>query len=169
MAWQDEMVPMLRVMVNDISSVTYVDDTLEQTLVVAAFQVKNDLAEFQFFVDMANVSISPDPTIGISKDDSFVNLVCIKAACIIDTGSAALAATQAIYVKDGTSTIDLRGSLEGRLALLSKGWCSIFKDARMSYQMQSLEAAGSVVMTPFRLFASSYSNLRQIPGRYRPW
>ena len=39
MAWQDVMLGLLRPMVNDMASATYNDDTLEQVLVVAAFQV----------------------------------------------------------------------------------------------------------------------------------
>lgn len=169
MAWQDSMIPMVRVMVNDIDATTYTDDTLEQVLVVAAFQVCGDLQEFDFKVDIVNSQITPDPTAVATENDSFVNLACIKAACIVDTGAAAKAASQAISVKDGTSAIDLRGALAGKLALLEKGWCNVFKDAKFSYQTQSLEAAGAAVMTPFRLFASSYSSLRNIPGRYRPW
>ncbi len=162
MAWQDFMTPMLRVMVNDIDATIYVDDTLEQTLMVAAFQVCGELSEFKYVVDMDNVEIKPDPTKTLTRDDSFVNLVCIKAACIIDTGAAAKAASQAIAVKDGSSAIDLRGALSGRLALLEKGWCNIFKDAKFSYQTQSIEAAGAAILTPFRLYASNY----YASGRY---
>lgn len=163
------MLPMLRVMVNDITSETYQDDTLEQVICVAAFQVAAEFAEFAFVADVANVDISPDPTSGDSQNDSFVNLVCLKAACIIDNGSAAKAASQAISVKDGTSSIDLRGVLAGKLELLKRGWCSVFKDAKFDYQTQSLESAGSVVMTPFRLYASASMALREIPSRYRPF
>lgn len=167
MAWQDTMTAILRVMLNDIASVTYTDDTLEQTLCVAAFQVASGMKEFEFKVDMVNIDISPDPTDDATLNDSFTNLVCIKAACIVDTGSAAKAAGQAIAVKDGTSSIDLRGALAGKLALLEKGWCSVFKDAKFNYQVQSIEAAGAAVMTPFRIFAHGYGPLRDIPGRYR--
>ena len=169
MAWQDTMIPMLRVMVNDIAEATFQDDTLEQTLVVAAFQISADFQEFDFRADIANVRITPDPTVAATQNDSYVNLVCMKAACIVDTGSAASAASQAIAVKDGSSSIDLRGALAGKLALLEKGWCNVFKDAKCTYQTQACEAAGAAVMTPFRVFAGSYSALRDIPGRHRPW
>lgn len=166
MAWQDSMIPMLRLMVNDVASTTYADDTLEQSLVVAAFQIGAEFRTFEFVANIANVDISPDPTEPETQNDSYVNLVCIKAACIIDTGSAAKAASQAIAVKDGSSSIDLRGALQGKLALLKEGWCSVLKEAKYTYQMQLSEAAGAAIMTPFRVF-SGYGSLRDIPGRYR--
>lgn len=163
------MLPMLRVMVNDIASTTYPDDTLEQVLVVAAMQVSQE-ARFSssFRADMVNIDISPDPTEEATLDDSYTNLVCLKAACIVNTGDAATAASQAIAVKDGTSSIDLRGALEGKMALLKQGWCAVYKDAKLSYQCQAVEAAGAAVMTPFRIFAFGPGFLRGTPANFRP-
>jgi hypothetical protein len=169
MAWQDFMLPMLRVMVNDIAATTYPDDTLEQVLVVAAMQVSQETFFSQNFrADMVNVDITPDPTVDATLDDSYTNLVCLKAACIVNTGDAATAASQAISVKDGTSSIDLRGALEGKMQLLRQGWCAVYKDAKMNYQVQAVDAAGAAVMTPFRIFAFGPGYLRGIPANYRP-
>ncbi len=164
MAWQDVMLGLLRPMVNDMASTTYTDDTLEQVLVAAAFQVlREPLAfDYAYVADIENVDIIPDPTDADSQDDGFVNLVAIKAACIVDTGSAAGAATQAIMVKDGASMIDLRGNLAGKLALLRQGWCATYKDAKFEKQSQSVDTAGAAVMTPFRLYASGVG----VPGGY---
>lgn len=167
MAWQDVMLGLLRPMVNDMASTTYQDDTLEQVLVVAAFQVLREPLDFaySYVADIENIEITPDPTDADSQDDAFVNLVAIKAACIVDTGSAAGAATQAIMVKDGASMIDLRGALAGKLALLKQGWCATYKETKFEYQSQSLETAGAAVMTPFRLYASGYGLAVEPVGR----
>lgn len=168
MAWQDVMLGLLRPMVNDMASATYNDDTLEQVLVVAAFQVLREPLSFAFdyTADVENTDITPDPTDSDSQDDAFVNLVAIKAACIVDTGSAAGAATQAIMVKDGASMIDLRGALAGKLALLRQGWCATYKEAKFEHQSGSL--AGAAVMTPFRLYAGGATGYRSDDrGDYR--
>lgn len=176
MAWQDEMDVLLRVLVNDVASTTYTDDTIEQTLVCAAFQVSQEMLFSQVFkVDMANIKITPDPTVDLSaqsgpntRDESYINLVCLKAACIIDRGAASVAASQAIAVKDGASAIDLRDTAKSKLALLKSGWCAVYEDARMEYRAGQVRIAGAAVMTPFRIYAmggwgSGFNE--QVPGR----
>lgn len=157
MAWQDTMGEILRSMVDDLDDDNrkFTDERLERVLVVAAFQVSQELEFSQTFVSVFdNTEITPDPTLTATKDDSFTNLTCMKAACIIDRGSAATAASQAIAVKDGTSSIDLRGILGGKLKLLEKGWCAVYDDAKFEYQSGSVRIAGAAVMTPFRLYGS---------------
>lgn len=155
MAWQDDMTELLRVMVNDMEDTpTYTDDRLERVLAVAAFQVLQELRfSFPYVVSLANTTIMPDPTDPASKDESFVNLVALKAACIIDQGSAVVAAQRAIAVKDGGSSVDLRGVFAGKFALLEKGYCAIYKDSKKEYQAGQVRIAGAAVMGPFRLYA----------------
>lgn len=162
MAWQDSMVEILRVMVDDLNDNVrkFTDDRLQRVLVTAAFQVSQGLIFAHTYVsDFNNVEIVPDPTdtINETNDDSFINLTCLKAACIIDRGSAVTAASQAISVKDGTSAIDLRGILDGKLKLLYRGWCTVFEDARLEYQTGQVRIAGAAVMTPFRVFGQGRS------------
>lgn len=157
MAWQDETVPTLRVMLGDLSETapTYSDDSLEQTLVVAAFQVLAALRFDQEFVASASqVTIKPDPTATATKNDVFVNLFTLKAAAILDRTEASLAARRGIIVKDGGSTIDLSKVAEAKRKLLEKGWNAAYEDAKFEYQYQRAQGvAGAAVLTPFRLFA----------------
>ncbi len=149
--WQDEMTEMLRVLVNDPDSTLYDDDKLQKTLAVAAFQVSRELTfAATYTVSVSTVSISPDPTLTATKDESYTNLVCLKAAAIADRGSAILAARRAISVRDGSSAIDLRGPLQGWLALLDKGWGAVYDAAKLDYQIGSSPVAGAAVMGPFR-------------------
>lgn len=156
MAWDEEMLTILRVMVNDQAESVYSDASLKTTLLVAAFQVNQEL-DFarDYTVSIMGETISPDPTLDDSRDDSFVNLACLKAACITDRGGAILAARQAIAVKDGASAIDLRGNLQGKLRLLEKGgWCAVYQDAKFEYLTNASKSiAGAAIMTPFRLYA----------------
>jgi hypothetical protein len=166
MAWDDDLTTILRVLVADTNSVTYTDDTLEQTLVVAAFQVLQQLDFAQTYtVSIANVTIVPDPTVSPTKDDAFSNLVCLKAACITDRGAAITAANRAIAVRDGSSSIDLRTILEGKLKLLKQGWCAVYEEARTEYLTTQGGEAGAAIMTPFRTIArGGYGNLPYSPG-----
>lgn len=161
MAWQTELVELLRVMVNDLADTpTYSDYRLQRVLVVAAFQVSTEL-DFSrdFVVDVTAQTITPDPTDGDDRNDAFTNLVCMKAACITDRGEAAAAAKQAIAVRDGTSAIDLRGNLQGKLKLLEKGWCAAYDDAKLEYQAGQVHTAGAAIIGPFRFWLNStYQN-----------
>ena len=155
--WTTELPLILQVMVNDIAGAVYSSDTLLKTLAVAARQVSLEMEFSQSFViTIASTPlIVPDPCDDASRDDSFNNLVTIKAACIIDRGAAILATKQGIAVKDGSSSIDLRDVSKGKLALLQSkdGWCSVYEDAKMEYKLGSTRIAGQMVIGPFRLFA----------------
>lgn len=161
MAWQDDMTEVLRVLVNDTEDTpTYSDDKLERVLVVASFQVLLQLKFSQDYkVNISNRTITPDPTATATKDESFVNLATLKAACIVDHGAAIIAAQRAIAVKDGGSSVDLRGVFQGKFALLEKGWCAVFDTEKFEYQAGLVRVAGAVILTPFRLYA--YGGLGQ--------
>lgn len=150
-----EMTELLRVMLLDFDSTKYTDENLTRVLMVAAFQVSQELDfDNDYSVNIVGVDISPDPTDTDTRDDAFINLTCIKAACIIDRGSAAIAASQAISVRDGSSAIDLRGPLQGKLALLKDGWCKVYEDAKYEHQRGDGVIAGIAVTTPFRTLYS---------------
>jgi len=158
MAWQEEMTAILRTLIGDLDATVFTDDRLQTVLAVAAFQVKRELYfETDYSISVGSASISPDPTLTTTKDDSFVNLTCLKAAAITDKGSAIQATRRAISVKDGSSAIDLRGPLQGWIALLESdgGWSSAYEKAKAEYQTGQ-SVAGMAVMTPFRTWASAY-------------
>lgn len=157
MAWQDEMIPTLRVMLGDLSETapTYSDDSLEQTLLVAAKQVTAALVfDRAYAASVQNGTLSPDPTLGDAANESFVNLVTLKAACILDRTEASLSARRAIVVRDGSSMIDLSKVAESKVRLIEKGWCAVYADAALEYQYRRTQGvAGAAVMGPIRLFA----------------
>lgn len=160
MSWKLELREILRVMVGDFDATKYANATLERVLAVAAFTVAAEQLDFtqDYSVNVVTKTITPDPSAEATRDDSFINLVCMKAACIIDQGSAANAAAQAIAVKDGSSAVDLRGILQGKLALLDKSWCAHYEDAKFEHQLEQSRVAGAAVMTPFRLYAYGTSH-----------
>jgi len=155
--WQAEMITLLRVLVDDLSSpYTYTDGRMTQVLAIAAQLVTAELNfPYDFQVNIQALTITPNPTDRTgTRDDNFINLVCIKAACLIERGESRKSVGQSIAIRDGSSSIDLRGSMDGRLKLLEKGWCAVYEDTKLEYQASRNGAiAGAAIMTPFRVFA----------------
>lgn len=164
--WQAEMITLLRVLVDDLASPqTYTDGRLTQVLAVAAQIVSTELNfANDFKVNIQALTIEPNPTDRSStRDDNFINLVCIKAACLIERGETRKSVGQGIAIRDGSSSIDLRGSMDGRLKLLEKGWCSVYEDTKLEYQTgRNGSIAGAAIMTPFRVFAG-YKDVAYYP------
>jgi hypothetical protein len=155
--WQAEFLTLLRVLIDDLSTPqSYTDKRLVQVLAVAAQLVTSELNfANNFKVDIQALTIEPSPVDRDStRDENFINLVCIKAACLIDRGETRKSVSQGIAIRDGSSSIDLRGSMDGRLKLLEKGWCAVYDDTKLEYQAsRNGTIAGAAIMTPFRVFA----------------
>jgi hypothetical protein len=164
--WQAEMITLLRVLVDDLTSpYTYTDGRLTQVLAVAAQLVTAELNfPYNFQVNIQALTITPNPTDRTAtRDDNFINLVCIKGACLIDRGEAKKSVGQSIAIRDGSSSIDLRGSMEGRLKLLEKGWCNVYEETKLEYKAgRAGVVAGAAIMTPFRVFAG-FSDMAYYP------
>ena len=131
MPWQDETIPMLRILINDMSfSPAYSDERLEQTLVVAAKLVEQ---EFDFNTDytitIEDPSISPDP---VDEDDrSFVNMMVLKAACLADQSTYRnKAVMEGVKAALGPASLTVAGNLAGFKTLLEKGPCASFEEMK---------------------------------------
>lgn len=164
------MVTVVRVLIGDTSATpSNSDDSLEQLIVVAAMQVGLSMEFSQSFVaDISNVKLTPDPTATATQDDAYVNLVCLKAACILDRSAATNASSQAIKVVDGRSSVDLTGIANYRSRLLEKGgWCTVYEQERLNYLSGQSRLIGAMVTTPFRVWANGGSFYSPVPGRER--
>jgi hypothetical protein len=165
-SWEMDCVELLRNLINDVAEPQrYTDDRLTRALVVAAFQVlrRADFSQ-DFIVDISQQLITPDPTDrdGGTNDEDFVNFMCLKAACIIDTGAAMLAAQSAFTAKDMVTQVDLRGVATSTLAILEKGYCSTFETLLGEY-IDGNNFVSAAVMGPFRLNARNFNNAALIP------
>lgn len=152
MAWQDEMVPIVRALIDDVTSpVTYSDTRLEETIVISAQILNLNIAFNQTYtINVATTSISPDPT--DVRDDAFINLVSIRAACFIYDSEFKTASRLGIRVTDGPSSIDVSGRLTSALTL-SKKFQDMFEKAKIDY-LAGNSIAGQAIMTPY-----TYENL----------
>jgi hypothetical protein len=112
MSWQNEMVRIVRYLVNDLTAATYSDSRLEETILVAA-QLQYASIDFDntYTIDVDTLTLTPDPTTS-PKDDWFINIICTKTASIILNSEAKTLAAQAYRIKDGPSSIEVKGAYD---------------------------------------------------------
>lgn len=154
MAWQAETIEILRAFIDDLDdeNPTYSDEKLERILLVAAFQI-NTTVEFtnDYTVNIQTSELDPDPTAPETTDDAFVNLMCLKAACIMDRGRAITASEQAVSIKEFSTNINLGAVAAARQKLLEKGgWCPVFEEELTKHQLSANGIVGAAVLGPFR-------------------
>lgn len=150
MAWETDMVLMLRYLINDIDlPQTYTDERLEQLLAVAAQYVIDEI-DFSttYTIDMSTPSISPDPTSG-TKDISFMHLVTLKAACLFDSwGYRSKMGEAGISIRSGPDSVSTGGQLSGYQWILQNGACNGYEQAKWDYQTGNI-APGRAILGPF--------------------
>jgi hypothetical protein len=155
------MTIMVRVLINDLdeTNYTYSNERIEQTTLVSA-QIVNSLADFQntYVVDLSQLTLTPDPT-DTPTDNDYINLICLKAACIILNNETKTSAGGSMLVKDGPSTIDTRASSTS-LFNLYKDVCDRFNQMMMDYKAGK-SIAGQSILGP-----NSPASWNYRPGSY---
>ena len=150
MAWQGEMVRILRHIINDLDSSNYsfTHDRLEESILVAAQLVSTEIDfDNTYTIDVDGLVLSPDPTTLATKDNAFINLTILKAACVILGSEVRSNALNSISLKDGPSSIDLRGITTG-LTTLYQDHCSKYETSVMQYKAGS-SVAGQAILSPY--------------------
>src|SRR4051812_5151500 len=110
MSWQTELVRVLRHFLDDLDETTpkYSDQRFQELLVVCALKVKHDVSfSTTYTIDLENIDITPDPSDSGTRDEDFMNLVCYKAAAILALSEYKTTSGQSIFIKDGSSAVDL--------------------------------------------------------------
>jgi hypothetical protein len=150
MSWQAELSTIVRYLINDLdtSNYQYSDERIETTTVIAAQMVILDISlPTQYEVSVQNISISPDPT-NTPKDNAFINLTALKAACIILGSEVKTQGMNAISIKDGPSAIDLRG-VASTISFLYENICDKYEKLLKDYKEDLVSAAGQVILGPY--------------------
>jgi hypothetical protein len=121
--------------------------------VVGATYVNQELA-LDYSVSVAAQTISPDPVTASPKDDAFINLTCLKAACLVERSAARKAASKGYLVRDGGTTVDSREKARLALEALAKNYCKAYEDGKRDYFINRPVCAA--IMGPIRLYARDY-------------
>lgn len=153
MSWQNEMVLIVRHLINDLddSNQSFSDERLEGTVLVSAQLLLNEIdfddpPNNDYTVDVDGLSLTPDPTSG-EKDNAFINLVCLKTACVIIGSEVRTNALNSIVLRDGPSTIDMRGVTAG-LNNLYDSLCKKFDDGVLQYKAGG-SRVGQAIFSPY--------------------
>lgn len=150
MSWQSELSTIIRYLINDLdpNNYQYSDERIEITSVVAAQMVILDVSlPVQYNINVQSISISPDPT-SDPKDNLFVNLVALKAACIILGSEVKTQGMNAISIKDGPSAIDLRG-VASTMTFLYQDICAKYQKLLQDAKEDLVAAAGQAILGPY--------------------
>ena len=150
MAWQTEMVRILRHIVNDLdsSSYSFSDSRLEETILVAAQLVLTEIDfDKTYTVDVDALSLDPDPTASPDKDNPFITLISLKAACVIIGSEVRTHSINAVSVRDGSSAIDMKGVAAGFM-LLYKDICEKYDHAVLQYKAGN-SVVGHAILSPY--------------------
>jgi hypothetical protein len=144
------MSTIVRHLVNDLDpdNYKYTDHRIETTILVAS-QLMTMNVDFNntYSINVEACHLSPDPTDSTTKDDAFVTLSCLRAACIILGSEIRSESGNAISIKDGPSAIDLRGVTQ-TLTVLYKDLCERYDNLLLDYRAGS-SIAGHAILGPY--------------------
>jgi hypothetical protein len=169
MSWQNEIAIIVRHIIDDTDSskYRYSDSRLETTVLVASQLVSMDL-DFKniYNIDIYGGILDPDPTLSATRDNAFINLVSLKTACIIIGSEIKTEAGNAIAIKDGPSSIDLRG-VTSTLSVLFNDICGKYQAMADDYKFTG--ETGQAILGPYSPgseFASRSYNQYDSRGGY---
>lgn len=150
MSWRSQIPLMVRHLINDLDqeNYKYSDERIETSVLVSAqmLSIETDFSN-SYAIDIANGQLSPDPTMGDTKDNAFMNLTALKTACIIVGSELKTEASNAISIKDGPSAIDLRG-VASTLSVLYKDLSDKYNKLLLDYRAGG-SVAGHAILSPY--------------------
>lgn len=150
MSWQGQMGTIVRHLVNDLdsSNYKYSDDRIETSILVASqLMIMNVDFNNTYDINVEACRLSPDPTDSGTKDNAFITLSSLRAACIIIGSEIRSESGNAISIKDGPSAIDLRGVTQ-TLTVLYKDLCEKYEHLLLEYRAGS-SVAGHAILGPY--------------------
>jgi len=150
MSWQGQMSTIVRHLVNDLDPATYKysDNRIETSILVASqLMIMNVDFNNVYDINVESCLLSPDPTDQETKDNPFITLSSLRAACIIIGSEIRSESGNAISIKDGPSAIDLRGVTQ-TLTVLYKDLCQKYENLLLEYRAGS-SVAGHAILGPY--------------------
>lgn len=155
MAWETEIVTIVRYMINDIDAAVYTNERIQEVIIVSTTLLlpRVDFTnDYQSDIDL--LYLTPDPTTTTPKDNDFIRLIALQASSIILNSEVKTMAAQAVRIVDGPSSIDVTGAYKA-LKELAKTYKEDLDAAIMDYQAGNSIGAGAV-MTPYTVDFVSY-------------
>jgi hypothetical protein len=144
------MSTVVRHLINDVDPTNYSFTTsrLETTILVAAqLLIMNVDFNNEYEINVEASTLSPDPSDSETKDNAFIALTCLRAACIMIGSEIRKESGNAISIKDGPSAIDLRG-VTSTLTVLYQDLCKKYEDALLDYRAGN-SVVGQSILGPY--------------------
>jgi len=149
MSWQIEIPIIVRTLINDLGDQSvYSDERILQVITVAAKYVQFDVVlDHSYSIDVSNLGISPDPT--DDRDEIFISLVSLKAACLIDQSTfRTKAAMEGIRAALGSASLSVAGQSAAWNTILEKGPCALYDELTSHWDVKDASAVRAV-LSPF--------------------
>lgn len=149
MAWQQEILTLVRILVNDLSETPqYGDDQILQSIVACVNFVQYDVSlDVKYTADISNITISPDPT--VNRDDIFISLLGLRTACLLDQSTfRTKAALEGIRASLGPTSLAVQNHLAGFQKIIEHGPCKIYYDLTEHWDVQNATAVAAI-LSPF--------------------
>jgi hypothetical protein len=130
---------------------TYCDDRLHQLITVAAQYVQFDVnLDNKYDINIIYPNITPDPTLLSPKDEIFISLTGLKAACIVDQSSfRTKAALEGIRAALGPASLSIsNNNLSGYKVVLDKGPCALYQQLTDHWDIANATAVRAI-FSPF--------------------
>lgn len=146
MSWREEIPIIVRTFINDLSDTpTYSDERILQVIAVSAKYVQFDVVlDYQYVVDIGNPNITPDPT--DNRDEIFISLVSLKAACIVDQSTfRTKAAMEGIRASLGPASLSVAGQSAAWKIILDKGPCALYEELTSHWDVKDASAVRAVL------------------------
>lgn len=145
--WETQSVIILRGLINDMGpTYTYEDSRLIDMIVVSARLINTECDfDVTYTINVEQCTITPDP--GSEQDDIFINLSCLKAACLILGGEAKTLAGSSFEVRDGSAMISAKEAYKATKELYDK-YCDDFAQAKLEFKAGNLSAV-KAILTPY--------------------
>jgi hypothetical protein len=150
MSWQGQISTMVRHLISDVdpANYTYSAHRLETTILVSAQLVTTQMDFGQSYnINVEQCTLSPDPTDTETADKDFIALVSLKCATVILGGEIKKESANSLAIKDGPSSIDLRG-VTGTLSILYKDLCEKYDQLVLDYRAGN-SISGHAILGPF--------------------
>lgn len=123
----------------DDTDYEYSDNRLSTLIFVAASFVNSDIRA-SYTLNLCNQTISPAP------DSDFINLVSLKAACMIMRSAHTSYARNDFRVSDGPTTVDLKGAAD-KIKAAADSLCDQYERAKLDLIM-GRTVSGCIISTP---------------------
>ena len=151
MAWDDTLVLMVRHLINDYSApYRYDDDRLKEAIVIGGLITSQDYSyTVSYTFDLANTTISPDPTDTSTYDAEAIALFSLKASCILSTNDFQASVRDGVRVQDGDDEIDTSGQFKGHAELVKLGPCKSYEKLLETLRRKKSSLSGKAIAGPF--------------------